>query len=362
VAARVLRGLVVPSLIVRADDGDITITNFETGKLADAVREAAGGTDYNEITRIAVLDGTLSADDYAALMSLPNITYLELAGAQTENGAIPAGALQGRNRLAYLSLPKNTTVIGDRAFSNNKQLEKVSMPYSVTRLGNYAFDGCVKLSDIPVSENVVYIGEGAFRDCESVVDFVLPSKITVINDNTFAKCGFDKFYIGPDVVSIGSGAFADCNNLRDVYVYGRTAPTLGEDAFRNVSATVHISVDATGGFGTWARGNIRLSDDLRGEYTLTAAVSAPEDYADNAGSDDGALSIDEETPATDAQGTRANPRPAASTAADAPKSGASAKTVFIVALVFYILGAVSAWLFFVKKKLLKHPLLRGGKQ
>jgi hypothetical protein len=356
VAVLLLVGLIVPSMLVFAAGEDLVIQSFETGKLSDALTAAADGTDFNQIQKVAVLGGTLSRDDYAALMSLPNITYLELAGADTENGAIPEGALQGRNQLAYVSLPKNTTLIGDRAFSNNKKLEKISMPYSVASIGNYAFDGCIALYDIPVSENIVYIGEGAFRDCSSITEFVLPSKITVINDNTFGKCGFSEFFIGPSVISIGSGAFADCNNLKNIYVYGNYLPSVGADAFRNVSATVHISVDVVAGASDWSRGNLRLEDDLTGEYTLTAITEEQDVYAESSAEDASATPAADETAKTDVTAK------ASSDAVIIEKlpgaAGVGVVWVVIAAVIFYALGAASAWIFFVKKNMLKHPLLR----
>ena len=103
----------------------IVVEDFETGKLSEAINEALDGTDFNFVTNLAVLKGTLSAADYQALLGIPNLENIELAGTETEGGVIPENAIPSRNQLRYISLPKNTREIGARAFSNNKKLVKI---------------------------------------------------------------------------------------------------------------------------------------------------------------------------------------------------------------------------------------------
>lgn len=280
VAAALLLGIIITPALVGAESGDenITVSSFETGRLADAIAEAADGVDYNFIKNAAVLSGTLNADDYAALNAIPNLEILELAGAETENGIIPENALPSRNQLTLITLPKNTVEIGKNAFSGNRRLVKVTMPATVTKIDSYAFASCEALTDIPVSEAVTYIGEGAFRDCKAITGFVIPAGITEIYPDTFSKCGFEQISIGPGVKKIGAGVFADCNNLKDIYAYGETAPALDSDVFRNVSASVHCYEASEESYLSWAQNNIKISADLTGEYALTAAV--PEENAE----------------------------------------------------------------------------------
>lgn len=293
IAAALVIGLLMPVFGIYAAEDSIEINSFETGKLDQAIREAADGTDYNFITKAAVSGGTLSAQDYSALLSMPNLEYVELAGAETEEKKIPENAMTGRNRLAFISLPKNTSVIGAGAFSNNKKLKKVSMPIMVLEIGNYAFDACEELSDIPVSENIRFIGEGAFRDCKSMTSFVIPSGILEIFPDTFSKCGFSEIYLGPALENIGDGAFADCNNLKDIYAYREAAPGLGADVFRNVGATVHVYEGSEESYAAWAANNISVNADLSGEYApvtetqaAVSAVAVHEDESESSGDEE----------------------------------------------------------------------------
>lgn len=274
IAIALLVGIVILPITARAENKEnVTVSSFETGKLAEALNEAADGTDFNFIKNVAVLEGTLNADDYAALTNIPNLEILELATTETEDGIIPENALTARNQLSVITLPKNTVEIGKNAFSNNRKLVKVLMPGTVTTIGDYAFAGCEAMSAVPISAAITYIGEGAFQDCKSIVEFIIPNGITEIYANTFSKCGFEQISIGPDVKKIGMSVFADCNALKDIYVYGDEAPALDSDVFRNVSATVHCYEKAEESFEGWVQNNIKISADLTGEYTLSAEAS-----------------------------------------------------------------------------------------
>ena len=277
IAALMLVGIFPAAFLSARAEGDtenLTISSFETGKLSEAMQEAADGTDYNFIKNIAVLSGTLNAVDYGALLQIPNLEIIELAGTETEGGVIPENAVPSRNQLTLISLPKNTREIGAHAFEGNRKLTKILMPATVTKIGDYAFASCEALEDFPVSADTEYIGEGAFQDCKSITEFVIPAGIAEIYPNTFSKCGFEKISIGPDVKKIGGSVFADCNDLKDVYVYGETAPALENDVFRNVSANVHCYPDSEESYKSWEQNNIKIAADLTGEYTITAETPA----------------------------------------------------------------------------------------
>ncbi|MDE6132707.1 MAG: leucine-rich repeat domain-containing protein, partial [Oscillospiraceae bacterium] len=220
VAALMLVGIVpLTFLSANAEENteNLTIASFETGKLSEAMQEAADGTDYNFIKNIAVLSGTLNAVDYGALLQIPNLEIIELAGTETEGGAIPENAIPSRNQLTLISLPKNTTEIGAHAFEGNRKLTKILMPATVTKIGDYAFASCEALEAFPISPDTEYIGEGAFQDCKAITEFVIPAGITEIYPNTFSKGGVAKISIGPAVKKIGGSVFADCSSLKDIY-------------------------------------------------------------------------------------------------------------------------------------------------
>lgn len=349
-AAAVAAGIIILPLAsrnVRAEGNteNLTISSFETGKLSEAMLEAADGTDYNFIKNIAVLNGTLNAVDYGALLQIPNLEIIELAGTETEGGIIPENAIPSRNQLTLISLPKNTKEIGAHAFEGNRKLVKILMPASVTRIGGYSFAACESLKSFPISPNTEYIGEGAFQDCKSITEFVIPAGITEIYPNTFSKCGFEKISIGPDVKKIGASVFADCNSLKDIYVYGKEAPALENDVFRNVGAAVHCYPDSEESYESWAQNNISVAADLTGEYTLTAEVPAEnsEIYAETVKTDSVQETEKNESEASQTESESDNVF-SETEANDAPaeKSGGLSAGVVIIIVVMAMIIAVLA--------------------
>ncbi|MCH5194576.1 MAG: leucine-rich repeat domain-containing protein [Oscillospiraceae bacterium] len=336
------------------DPANLVVKSFETGRLAEAISEAADGTDYNFIINVAVLSGTLNAQDYSALTAIPNLEILELAGTETEGGFIPENALPSRNQLSFISLPKNTSEIGSNAFSGNRKLTKVTMPATVTKIDDYAFAYCETLENFPISEAVVYIGEGAFQDCKAITEFVIPGGVTEIYPNTFSKCGFEKISIGPNVKKIGGSVFADCNNLKDIYAYGTEAPSLGGDVFRNVSASIHCYEDSEDSYQSWLQQNMTLSADLTGEYTLTAEV--PKEIGDSYPEDEAGMTaeIHTETTVGAEDASEPDPSPAAEpVSADVqPQSsgGLSIGVVIVIVVMAMVIAVLATVLVMISRK------------
>ncbi len=332
------------------DSSAVTVSEFETGRLSEAVSEAADGTDYNYITKICVMNGTLSANDWNALTAIPNLEYVELAKAETENGIVPENALMSRNRLKYISLPSNTEEIGDNAFSGNRTLEKISMPNTVRKVGKSAFEACELLAEMPNSINITEMGESAFRDCKSFTSFIVSPEISEIPANVFSKCGFTEIIIGPAVTSIGDGAFADCNSLKDVYVYAENAPSVNSSsAFMNVGATVHVYDDEN--YSSWEYNNLKVTGDLDGEYPVEApteeeTVTSAETEAieENEATEETTVSAAEQTEAQ----TEAHTEAAVQTASQS--SGVNVVFVIVIAVMAAVIGVLATILVMKSKK------------
>lgn len=356
IAAAMLLGIIIMPILSHAEGSEenLTVSSFETGKLADAISEAADGTDYNFIKNVAVLSGTLNASDFNSLTAIPNLEILELAGTEVENGIIPENALPSRNQLSFLTLPKNTAEIGKNAFSGNRKLVKVKMPSTVTKIDDYAFAACEALEDIPVSEAVTYIGEGAFQDCKSIREFVIPAGITEIYPNTFSKCGFEKISIGPNVKKIGMSVFADCNALKDIYAYSKESPALDSDVFRNVGATIHCYDGSGESYKSWEQNNIKIAEDLTGEYSLTAEVPEEnndvyETEASEAETEAAAESSEAETN-TEAEESSVTEKAAEAGSENVQQSGGLGVGVVIVIVVMAMIIAVLATVLIMTKK------------
>ena len=329
-----------------AEGESVTVETFETGKLADAVSEAANGTDYNFITKICVMGGTLDASDWSALNAIPNLEYVELAKTDTEDGIIPDNALPYRNQLRFISLPKNTVEIGDSAFNSNRKLEKISMPNTVSKVGSHAFEACEALAEMPNSVGITSFGEGAFKDCKSFESFTVSPEVTEIPANAFGKCGFSEIIIGPSVTSVGDGAFADCNNLTDIYVYAENAPSVNaSSAFMNVGGTVHVYPDSAESYTAWEYNNLKVAGDLDGEYPVEAPE--PAEVTEEEPAETGTAVVSE-TAVQDGQSETAAAAETAETSA--PQSGLSVGVVIVIVAMAVVIAVLATILVMKSKK------------
>ncbi|MBQ7990194.1 MAG: leucine-rich repeat protein [Oscillospiraceae bacterium] len=333
---------------------DVVVASFDTGSLSSAIETAKDGTDLNNITSLCISGGTLDEADYEAIRVYPNVTLIDLSGADTKDGIVPDGALSSRNKLDKVYLPKNTEEIGASAFAQDRVLEQVYMPNTVRKIGDHAFEGCEKAAHFDIPAQVTYIGEGAFRDCKALADFVLPAGVTEISDDCFAQTALTSFVVGPQVTSVGARAFENCHGLADLYCYG-DAPSLGEGAFQNCKTAVH-AVDGSDGYEQMqsaASNWLTVSYDLKGEYTAPEPTDEPaQTSAEESGKAEEETSqtekmIEETSAETSASQTTASEETAVSSQAEQskPAQGFSTLSVVIIAVLCAAVGALSVLAF-----------------
>lgn len=360
--------------MVSADEaeGNVTVTSFETGKLAEAIEKAKDGTDLNLIKKIAVSGGTLNAADYSAICGYPNIEYLELAGCDTEKGVIPENALPSRNQLTYVSLPKNTETIGARAFSGNRTLLKISIPSTLRHIEEYAFEGCENVEEFSVPAELETLGTGAFSDCKALKSFALPEAITEIPDYCFSKASLTEMHFGPQITSVGNGAFSDCHDLTDIYFYGTDAPSAPESAFQNLKVTIHTYEDGKG-FDSLNSNFVSIAYDLSedskyippksaepsskpaAEQTAAGTEEAAEDKNDDDADpeateeDDGSDASDDEAVQADVT-VSSEAQTSPSSPSEPAQSGFSGISVIVIAVLCVIVGVLGALVAVKSKK------------
>ena len=176
-----------------------------------------------------------------------NITNIVLPNSLLSIGAY---AFEGC-AIANITIPKNVTQIGRRAFGKSKYIESIlvesgnsvydsrsncdaiietstntlisgckntKIPNSVTSIGDCAFHVCTTLTDIEIPNSVVSIGESAFTTCTGITNVIIPGSAT----------------------SIGDYAFQNCSNLNDIKF--NSNPSLGEYAIPS-TAKCHLILD-----------------------------------------------------------------------------------------------------------------------
>ena len=103
--------------------------------------------------------------------------------------SIPYHMFDGCVRLVSVSLPSNTTLIGDYAFANCNNLQFITLPDSIEEIGISAFYGCTKLSNVKLpSSRLKKIGAYAFSNCNSIYSITIPNTITSLECSIFRDC------------------------------------------------------------------------------------------------------------------------------------------------------------------------------
>ena len=249
-------------------------------------------------------DGEISYAEAAAVTSLnlkfngrTDITWFNELQYFTGLSMIEAQDFFGCTILTEVTLPPHITAIGTGAFYGCTDLENVVIPSTVTTLHSQAFYG-TDITEVVVPNSVTLMGNSVFGNCSNLTTASLPASVLTISSNPFEYCpalttitvdpanpvffdnncnaiirrdnnklisGCGDTYIPDNVVSIGPKAFAgitslntvtlpggvtsidaeafkDCTGLQSITVIRAIPPTVGNNAFANVSNTIPVYV------------------------------------------------------------------------------------------------------------------------
>ena len=162
-------------------------------------------------------------------------------------------AFLGASGLTEIKIPSTVTTIGQSAFSGSG-LTSVTIPDSITDMGaSSTFFACLSLHTVVIGNNVPTIPTFGLSYCPLLSSVSIGSGVTAIGASAFeSSTGLTSISIPSGVNSIGANAFSGCTSLGSISINAASAPTLGSDAFLNVSATtVEVPIGATGYSATY---------------------------------------------------------------------------------------------------------------
>ena len=166
---------------------------------------------------------------------------VELIGYETE----PEGKLEIPATVNYNGTDYSVTEIYNNVFNRCNKLTEVIIGKNVTSIGNNAFNQCDKLTEVIIGENVTRIGEFAFWNCSAITEIEIPNNVTDIEKAAFQKASaLTRVTLGKSVSSIGDNAFNGCPNIVEMTVMAVEPPTVGEDAFTEISLSTSVYVPA----------------------------------------------------------------------------------------------------------------------
>lgn len=280
---------------------------------------------------------TSSADDpqnqynYPALASATIPSTVTYQGIEYNVISIGDYTFINCSTLTSISIPNSVLSIGKFAFADCNGLTSVIIPNSVTSIGGSAFNGCLSLSSVMIPNSVINIGSNPFiycshlaslvvdtgnpvydsrENCNAIIETatntlisgcqntIIPNSVTCIDYAAFAYClGMTSINIPNSVTSIGNNAFYYCLGLKSVTIPNSmtrmgemvfagcsalaaitcksvTPPTLGSEAFLEVSKSIPLYVPENS--ITLYKGANQWKD-----FTNIQAISGGEDALDD---------------------------------------------------------------------------------
>lgn len=196
------------------------------------------------------------------------------------------------------AVQSGTVIIGDYAFSGNKNIASVTLPAGVKAIDAYAFNECSSLSQINFPSTLTEIGSQAFGRCSSLKSVTIPASVTDF-DSAFYMSGLTsvafengvkkisaKSFEGCDelasatipssVEAIELGAFYGCSSLGDVEIPS-TVASIGREVFKGCD-NITLIVEEDSAAHTYAVDNsifYELKKDGSKDEPTTGATEKP---------------------------------------------------------------------------------------
>ncbi|MDE6967314.1 MAG: leucine-rich repeat domain-containing protein, partial [Clostridia bacterium] len=157
-------------------------------------------------------------------------------------------AFSNCSNIVNITIPTNTTSIGNAAFYKCSSIANITIPNSTTTIGSSAFASCSNLTTIHLPDSITNVGNGAFSDCINLTNINIPNNLNNIGETVFYNCNklqyndFDNaLYLGNDqnpylllvkakstdittctinekAKYILDGAFRNCRNLASINI------------------------------------------------------------------------------------------------------------------------------------------------
>lgn len=118
-----------------------------------------------------------------------------------------------KDNIESIELHKDTKIILDRVFFDNKNLRNVTLPEGLLQIGEDAFCQCTALESIALPESIKEIGEDAFASCTALIEIKMPNGEIILGSGVFMGCEALK-EINLPACNVQSYTFSGCAALK----------------------------------------------------------------------------------------------------------------------------------------------------
>ena len=149
----------------------------------------------------------------------------------------------GDTAITSIKLPNGLKSIGAYAFYQSK-LTSLDVPKTVTKIDEYAFSYCSSLESANISGSVKTLPESLFEADMKLKKVTLGQGVSRIERAAFRHCGLTGISFPDSVTFIGESAFSLCSDLRKVTL-PKKLTEIGNSAFGNCRKLGNITIPAS---------------------------------------------------------------------------------------------------------------------
>lgn len=149
----------------------------------------------------------------------------------------------GDTAITRIKLPDGLKSIGAYAFYQSK-LMSLDVPKTVTKIDEYAFSYCNNLESVSIPGSVKILPESLFEADMKLKKVTLGQGVFRIERAAFRHCGLTGVSFPDSVTVIGEGAFSFCPDLRKVSL-PKKLTEIGNGVFSNCRKLGNITVPAS---------------------------------------------------------------------------------------------------------------------
>lgn len=129
------------------------------------------------------------------------------------------GTVKIPSSLTYQQKEYIVTRIGDKAFSDSRELFEVVLPETVTEIGVQTFGACHNLRRLNLPAELKSIGKLAFYFCQKLENIYLPEALETLGDDAFSFARLSNQVVIPaSVVDVGIAPFRGCYEVTEFVV------------------------------------------------------------------------------------------------------------------------------------------------